>query len=73
MFEPDLYEQNAVVCAHCMHRFSHDEMYACEAGVWELATDERTDEVQCPACREKFFVHGGYRPHWSSATTEDEL
>jgi hypothetical protein len=71
------FEVNAPTCPHCAHEMSDDEMQAQQGDVclYELARDEGSTEVTCPSpmCSLKYWLKGGYRPHYTSAMTEDDL
>ncbi len=61
------------VCPHCGHEFGHDDMHDAETDLYALAHDEGKDEIECPECNKRFWVQGGYRPHYTTATNEDDL
>jgi hypothetical protein len=55
---------------------SNDEMLKHDnTDLFALAPDEGSAEVTCPSplCGKTYWVQGGYRPHFTSAMTEDDL
>lgn len=58
-------------CPHCDYKFSSDDMHKDD--LWGIAHDEAEEEIECPSCKEKFWVRGSYTPHWACVKTEDEL
>jgi hypothetical protein len=71
------FEVSAPTCPHCAHEMSTDEMLAHQGdtGLFDLAPSEGTTEVTCPSpsCGKSYWLKGGYRPHYTSAMTEDDL
>lgn len=63
-------------CPHCGYELNNDDMVdheTSEADLYALAPDEGTAVVKCPQCDKEYAVQGGYRPHYTSAFSEDEL
>lgn len=64
-------------CPHCGHEMDTDEMLygkpTCEEDLFALAPNEGTAVIECPSCDKQYWVKGGYRPHYSSAFSEEEL
>ncbi len=69
----ETYQTLMPVCPHCGHEYDVDDMHACTEDLWALAPDEGCADIQCPACQGKFHVQGGYRPHYTTAVSEDDL
>lgn len=67
------FETAKITCPYCDHKYTDDDMSACETDLWGLAPEEGSAEVTCPTCAHMFWVQGGYRPHFTSAQTEDAL
>lgn len=71
------YETDRPTCPHCGHMLDTDEMNyghpTCDEDLWALAPGEGTAVVECPACDQQYWVRGGYRPHYTSAFSEEEL
>lgn len=63
----------SVICPHCDHEFTTDEMIECTEDLFALAPNEETTSLQCPACDSDFFVKGGYTPFYSTAFAEELL
>jgi uncharacterized protein YbaR (Trm112 family) len=61
------------VCPTCGHMLTDDEIHSSGVDVWALAPDEGRDELDCPACDQHYYIHGGYRPQYTTAIDEDEL
>jgi hypothetical protein len=78
----DHYKQPHIICPHCRHEMTDDEMGAnrYEEGsdgddLWALVPEERRTKVVCPSvfCGKPYFVQGGYTPTYTTAATEDEI
>lgn len=69
------FEVSAPTCPHCAHEMSNDEMLAQDGNLFALAPNEGRAEVTCPSpsCGKTYWLKGGYRPHYTSAFTEDDL
>jgi uncharacterized Zn-finger protein len=67
------FEKPDVVCPHCDHEYTADEMNECEVDLWALAPNEDSAELKCPVCDQEFYVQGGYKPLFTTAFCEDEL
>jgi hypothetical protein len=69
------FEMSGVICPHCDHEFSADDMNAAEAedDLWDIAPSEGQTECKCVACGKQFFVQGGYVPLWTTAIDQDDL
>lgn len=69
------YEAKTVICPHCDHEFSTEDMCSADAddSLWDIAAREADAGVKCVSCFQSFVVQGGYIPHWTSAKTEEEL
>lgn len=62
------------MCPHCGYELTYDDMSnASKADLYALAPNEDTAEVVCPQCDEEYVVQGGYRPHYTSAPSYDDL
>ena len=77
MQEIDLYQRSSPTCPHCGYSLNHDDMQDdktsdCE-DLYALATDEDRAVVVCPKCDAEYWVLGGYRPHYTSAFSEELL
>jgi uncharacterized protein with PIN domain len=62
-----------VVCPHCEHEFTDNDMNGQVADLWAIAPKEQDAEAHCPKCYQQFWVRGTYTPRWNSAKTEDAL
>ena len=74
--EIDTFHRQAPTCPHCNHELNDDEMQLSEvsdADLYALAPDEESATVCCPVCDTEYWVHGGYRPYYTSAFSEEEL
>jgi len=64
-------------CPHCGHQLDDDEMQygkpTCEDDLYALAPTEGTTTIECPRCDKEYVVKGGYRPHYTSAFSFEEL
>jgi hypothetical protein len=75
----DTFEVNSPTCPHCAHEMDAHEMLAPmhqgKPDLFTLAMNEGRAEVTCPSssCGKTYWVKGGYRPHYTSAMTEDDL
>lgn len=62
-------------CPHCGYELDPDDMNSqfSEVDLWALAPREESATVQCPQCDKEYAVRGGYRAHYTSTFTMDEL
>lgn len=61
-------------CPHCGHEMSYDDMASVNTtDLYALAPNEDTAEIECPICDKEYVVQGGYRPHYTSAFSHEEL
>jgi uncharacterized protein with PIN domain len=69
------FEVSAPTCPHCAHEMRNDEMRACGKNLFALAVDASRTEVTCPSptCGKTYWLKGGYRPHYTSGVTEEDL
>lgn len=67
------YQESTIVCPHCRHRFTNDEMQDGSLDPWEAAREEEIYSEVCPSCDAAFFVKGGYTTHWTTDTEEEHL
>jgi len=77
MSEHNTFQTAHPTCPHCGHELDHDEMLygkpTCEEDLYALAPNEGSTVVQCPRCDQEYAVQGGYKPHYTSAFSLDEL
>lgn len=83
MIDPyEHYLKPAIVCPHCGHEMTDDEMGANHYAVgsdgddlWALAPEEGRTKVVCPSvlCEKPYYVQGGYVPQYTTAIDEDDL
>lgn len=68
---------NRVVCPHCDHRFTLDEMVSVDTVdcgfLYELAHKEEIGAIKCPVCDQEFWVKGGWNPEFYTSFSEEEL
>ena len=72
----DTHQQPTPTCPHCGHAMDHDDMLSTvNPGVdlFALAPREDTECITCPSCDQDYWVHGGYRPHYTTAFSQEEL
>ena len=69
----DTYHTPHPTCPHCGYELNHDDMLAADDDLYALAPNEDSAVVQCPQCDKEYAVQGGYRPHYTSAFSLDEL
>jgi len=71
----DTFQRSRPTCPHCGHMMTTDEMvdYDGDEDLFAMAPDEHTDSIECPRCKRDYWVRGGFKPHYTSAATEDEL
>ena len=50
-----------------------DEMLNNESDLYSLATKEDKAVVDCPCCRVKYWVRGGYMPYYTTGRSEADL
>lgn len=66
-----------LICPHCQHNFTSDEMceFATEEGtfLYDLAHREDVESMECPVCDKSFWVRGGWHPTFTTAFAEEEL
>ena len=60
-------------CPHCGYELNDDDMLASSEDLYALAPNEESAVVTCPQCDKEYAVQGGYRPHYTSAFSLDEL
>lgn len=66
------FEKPNVICPHCDHEFTADEMNECDEDLWALAPNEECTDLECPVCDQPFYVKGGYKPLYTTAFCEEE-
>lgn len=67
-------KSDIIKCPHCNHEFDDDDMMDCtvsEIDLYALATNEDCTDVNCPNCKMKFTVQGGYTPYYESTELEE--
>ena len=73
----DTFETPAPTCPHCGHELDTDEMLyskpTCDEDLFALAPNEGRAVIECPRCDQQYWVSGGYKPHYTSAFSEEEL
>ncbi len=67
------YKTVAVICPHCDHEYTSDDMLECKTDLYGLAPAEESAEIQCPVCDRTFAVKGGYRPQYTTAIVPELL
>lgn len=69
------FETDLPTCPHCGHMLDGDDMLSgfSDQDLFALAPDEGSAEIKCPQCDKEYAVRGGYRPHYTSAFSLDEL
>lgn len=67
------FEKQEVICPHCEHEYTADEMNECGKDLWELARSEEITDLKCPACDKEFFVKGSYYPRYTTSFAEEDL
>lgn len=60
-------------CPHCGYEMNTDDMLANEDDLFALAPSENSAAVKCPQCDNEYAVLGGYKPHYTSAFSIEEL
>lgn len=75
MSSHDTFQKDHPTCPHCGYELDHDDMVSGfgEVDLYALAPDEGSTTITCPQCDQEYAVRGGYRPHYTSAFSEDEL
>jgi transposase-like protein len=75
--KPNTFQAPSPTCPHCGHELDEDEMLygkpTCDEDLYALAPNEGSTVVQCPRCDLEYAVQGGYKPHYTSAFSLDEL
>jgi hypothetical protein len=72
----ETFERPSPTCPHCGYAMATDDMVDHTINhddLFELAPNEGIAAVTCPQCGKEYAVQGGYRPHYTSAVSEDEL
>jgi hypothetical protein len=62
-----------IICPHCNHEYTNEDMETAENDLWAAAPQERTVEETCVACLEEFVVAGSYKPSWKTARNHDAM
>lgn len=60
-----------VLCPHCSHQYTDDEMRECEIDLLDIAIQEATAVLECPICDKEFFVKGGFQPQYTTAFAKE--
>ena len=59
-----------IVCPHCRHAMTDDEMHNDPTDLYALAPNEDEADVECPACSSHFIVEGRYVPVYETRKPE---
>jgi len=75
MDKHDTFQTPRPKCPHCGYEMNTDDMLDsdCEEDLFALAPNEESAAVTCPQCDKEYAVQGGYRPHYTSAFSLEEL
>lgn len=74
MNNPSLYQAVSPTCPHCGHVMDdEDRQRVTSEDLYALAPREGSAVVSCPQCTKEYAVQGGYRPHYTSALSIDDL
>lgn len=67
------FQQSQLICPHCDHEFTSDEMNSFDVDLWALAPAEERECIECPVCDAEFWVAGTYKPLYTTALAEEDL
>lgn len=76
MAEHQVFETPLPTCPHCGYALDHDDMasgFGSMNDLYAIAPQEETAVIHCPQCDQEYAVRGGYKPHYTSAFSLDEL
>jgi predicted RNA-binding Zn-ribbon protein involved in translation (DUF1610 family) len=75
MSKHDTFQTAHPTCPHCGYELDDDDMQShfSDDDLYALAPDEGAAVVRCPQCDNEYAVQGGYKPHYTSAFSLDEL
>lgn len=76
MSEHDTFQKPHPTCPHCGYELNNDDMTdhsTSDDALYALAPEEGSAAVTCPQCDNEYAVKGGYKPHYTSAFSLDEL
>ena len=75
MDKHETFETARPKCPHCGYELDDDDMLGgmSDEDLYALAPGEGSAVVKCPQCDNEYAVQGGYRPHYTSAFSLDEL
>jgi len=62
---------NKVICPHCNHVFTDEDMERAREDLWAIAPEEGDTEETCPSCEKLFFIKGTYKPVYETFATEE--
>lgn len=63
---------NNIICPHCQYPLDDDDMMQADCDLWAIAPNQEDAEVDCPSCKQRFWVRGGYKPEYEMFKTEEE-
>ncbi len=76
MSKHDTFQTPHPTCPHCGYELNNDDMMdgsISDDDLYAIVPDEGSATVNCPQCYAEYAVQGGYRPHYTSAFSLDEL
>jgi len=67
--------KNIVVCPHCEHEYTQEDMENAQWDLWRVAPLEQAVDEKCPLCGDSFIIQGGYGyiPTYKTYKTEDDF
>lgn len=73
--EHNTFQQSSPTCPHCGYALDTDDMLSdfSDADLFAIAPNDESADVTCPQCDKEYAVQGGYRPHYTSAFSHEEL
>lgn len=68
-----LFQANSrIICPHCEYELSDDDMLRSDTDLFALAPNEDGANINCPSCKLKFWVRGGYKPEYETFKDEED-
>lgn len=69
----ETFQQRTPTCPHCGYAMDDDDMVDADDDLFAAAVDEQRLPATCPSCDAQYWLLGGYRPHYTTAFSEEEL
>lgn len=68
----DTFQRDYPNCPGCGYELDGHDMDS-HLDLYDLAHAEDSKEIECPKCDAKYWVLGGWKPHFTTAWAEEDL